>query len=221
MRDSNKSFKDWMEILHLICHCKKSDSINKILRKSRQTRYETVYHMVQKIRMEMGRVNSWFSQPNITEFAFDEMADLAFHNLPKKIRMCYKKSISRKRDKIRLVAPQFVFDAMLVLKAEKRETDYPYKKLLKTRSELRFRVLMKNMEYEEVNGRWSSIIRSNALKVLKGVYNYTYVKYLQGVLDEYSFKYNYRYSKRSKIRVLMNLIVRGRDYGKKADTQLT
>ena len=57
MRDSNKSFSEWMEILHLVLDTKKACSIKEILRLSQQTRYETVFHMIRKIQQEIGEIN--------------------------------------------------------------------------------------------------------------------------------------------------------------------
>ncbi|WP_139230386.1 hypothetical protein [Lishizhenia tianjinensis] len=165
--------------------------------------------MVQKIRVEMGKINSIDAINSYTEFMFLEMNRKVFMNLPLSIRMTFWKSPTRTRDKVRLVVPVFLHEAILNTKVQLLEkNNYPYKKLLFVNHEIVFNKKATQLSEEIINLKWRSHLRNNVMKLLKGIYHYTTGLHLQGVLDEYSFKYNYRNTKWCKLRMFMNLEIK-------------
>ncbi|WP_090247426.1 hypothetical protein [Lishizhenia tianjinensis] len=199
MKDSNKSFKDWWEIIHLICHSKKSYSINEIYRISQQTRYETVYHMVLKIRQEMGKINQIESSQYYTPIRFDKRKQSRQNYTrmtPYHLIVTYKKTKGRKQDKIRLTLSKSG-RKKLILALKKCSSNYPFPKLLHANNTLKTTEL-KCLEKCPILPKWENKLRNNIIKLIKGTYHQLQTLHLQGVLDEYSFKYNYRYALNTK-----------------------
>ena len=208
MRDSNKNFVDWLEILHLILHSKKSMSIKEIMRRSRQTRYETTYYMVQKVRMELGKINAHEVNEFMHYFIFKNPKSQRFYNLPKYMNLHYTTSINRKSDKINLVVPEFILNGVIAKKEEFLvQSNYPYIKILDNFNEYTLKSINKNITPLKIDKRWLTHIRGNVIKLLKGIYNYTTGFHLQNVLNEYSFKYNYRNSHKSKLLIFLDKYV--------------
>jgi len=216
MRDSNKNFVSWLEILHLILHSKKSIFIKEIMRRSRQTRYETTYYMVQKIRMELGKINTQDVNEFMHHFIFRNPKSKRFYNLPKYMNLHYAISKNRKADKINLVVPEFILNGIIAKKEEYSiQNNYSYQKLLDNCNECLLKSQSYNATLLKIDKRWQAHIRGNIIKLLKGIYNYTTGFHLQNVLNEYSFKYNYRNSGKSKLLIFLEKYID--TLGKKAD----
>ncbi|WP_170853626.1 hypothetical protein [Lishizhenia tianjinensis] len=197
MRDSNKSFSEWMEILHLVLDTKKACSIKEILRLSQQTRYETVFHMIRKIQQEIGEINFREVQECHAFLDAPEVFD-HFPNLPDKLEVFIKLSKRRTRDKIRLVLPMDLEKIELDLRHKLRcDCSYRFPKLLKhSRSCFSQDHACRHLTLKE---DWMIKIKANFLKVLDGIHHDFSRFHLQGKLDEYCFKYNHRYAEKSKL----------------------
>lgn len=181
LRDSNKSFCEWLEIIFLLLNDKKSLSINSIYRRSRQKRYETVYHMVRKIQIELGKLNKTEANNFYVKFLISEEA----------FRMNYSTSQGRKNDKIRLTLTKSAENQIQETKQimDKRKT-YPYPKILQKAVEIKG--IFKNQKQQKIGLNWRRKIKSNLFKLLNGMHHNISSFHIQACLDEYCFKYNQR-----------------------------
>lgn len=183
LRDSNKSFSEWLEIIYLLLNDKKSLSINSIYRRSRQKRYETVYHMVRKIQIELGKLNKAAAHEFYVKFSISE----------EHFRMNFSTSKSRKNDKIRLTlfeqAESEILESKRIIEKTK---NYPYPKLLKYSTQVTGDFM--NQEIQSIGLNWRRKIKSNLFKLLNGMHHNISSFHIQACLDEYCFKYNHRKS---------------------------
>lgn len=198
MRDSNKSFTEWLQILHLVCHTKKARSIAEIHRRSEQTRYETVYHMVQKIRREMGRVNllaSFNVKSRLPGIRIKNAPKLKFLNLY--IRLSAKSD----KDEIYLHLPKT--RSRQVLTRKRRILDlYPYPKLCARDIEFSIPFVKTSLPKDHKIEIWLNHVTQNLYRLLRGIFHYSSDFHVQGVLDEYVFKYNRRHEGDSVLDLL-------------------
>ncbi|MDX1446951.1 hypothetical protein [Lishizhenia sp.] len=200
MRDSNKSFFDWLEILHLVMNDKKPMSIKSILRQSRQKRYGTVLYMVRKIQKELGKINSKIQYTKISEITFqgDKINSI---NFPGKLTLCYTISEDRKRDEIRLFLSKTYRVYTRSLKKELLKSKFLFPKLLTNNEE--DELAISSCAEQGIKQDWKNKIKGNLFKLLKGIHHEVAWYNLQLILDEYSFKYNRRYSKEWKVDLFM------------------
>lgn len=201
MRDSNKSFAEWLEILHFVLNDKKPCSVKSILRQSKQTRYGTVRYMIRKIQLELGRVNQSLSFTKVSNLIFDGRF-IDSINFPEKLVLFISTSENKKRDKIRFVIPETLRDLNRRLFKELELTNFIYPKLLK----LFLPFSLKKTTPVKIKHSWSIKLTENAMKLLSGIHHEVAWYNLQFILDEYSFKYNYRNSKIWKVDVFLNQI---------------
>lgn len=190
MRDSNKSFFEWLEIIHMLCHTKKASSIAEIHRHSKQTRYETVYHMVQKVRAEMGRINLKMT------FHYQTKVRGLKAVLEQKINFLHlhiRKTANSSNDLIHLELP--VTRALCIKKLDKkRRLNYPYSKLIAFSLSRNPPLVTKTLKIQGKHKRWLRVLAENMQKQLRGIFHYCSDRHIQAVLDEYTFKYNHRLS---------------------------
>lgn len=202
MKDSKKPFKDWLEILFLLCSTKKSYSIHQIYLLSNQTRYETVYHMVLKVRQAMGVINSYETRENYAKIKLvrkRKFLDLRKNKIPYSGYLFYSKSSNRKRDKIRFLINDNTKIQVKSTIDKKLYRHYPYPKIL-TKNLLIHPPGFERMKQSKLNKVWKNKLQHNFLKIVKGVYHSITLLHLQSIMDEYSFKYNYRYQQ-NKLKI--------------------
>lgn len=199
MRDSNKSFTEWMEILHLMIDTKKACSIKEILRLSQQTRYETVFHMIRKIQQELALINRREIQECHALIDFSELQG-NYPKLPAKLEVFINLSRQRTRDQIRLVLPRDIENHELQIKHKLLcDCKYQFPKLLKHQNSSFTEIGKCGHVY--LNERWMKKVKENLTKVLGGIHHELSLFHLQGKLDEYCFKYNHRDALKSKLIV--------------------
>lgn len=207
MRDSNLPLKDWLEIIYLLTEGKKTDSTLNLLRKSRQTRYDTIAFAIKKLRLEMGKINSEIQNHPTTHIHFDngETQSLIDNpGIPENMNIYIKKLPFKYDDKIRLTLTPKDKDAMHKILEEKlKNQQFKLKKLF----ENTYTKLPDGLTPNKVNSNtqisksWEEKIKANFIKEVRGIYHNVSLLYMQGVMDEYCFKYNYRYSLTPKFQV--------------------
>ena len=196
MRDSNKTFREWMEILHLVLDVKKANSIKEITRLSIQTRYETVYHMVRKIQMNLAELNRLKVKGGRTSILLPEIENVN-SDLPKELELFVNKDNNKKLDEIRIVINENIEEIEINIKHHMAlHKFYSYPKLFRKRAS-NFKET-----YPEIDKDWSESwmrkIKENLIKVIRGVHHNVSLFHYQGELDEYCYKYNYRKAEVSK-----------------------
>ena len=201
MRDSNKSFSDWLEILHFVLNDKKPSSVKSILRQSRQTRYGTVRYMVRKIQCELGRINQDIEFLKVSNLLF-EGRFIDSINFPEEFVLCISPSKSKKNDKIRLILPQSHRVLIRKLFIELDSANFIYPKLLAQNLPIQSDV--KKLTVKKINTSWSLNLANNAMKLLRGIHHEVAWYNLQFIMDEYCFKYNHRYSKKWKVDLFLS-----------------
>lgn len=204
MRDSNLSYMDWLEILFLLLHDKKSNSVSKILRLSRQTRYETVAHAVKKIRNELAEIELLKIGENVDLLFFDKNEDesgtssIDTPGIPTSLYLYLNNSKSRKNDTIRLIIPVRYIDLLIDKQVElKKAGKYRLKKLLRP-------VYLKKIPKPHgVKGSWKKKLKENLIKNVKGIHHNINILHFQGVLNEYCFRYNHRFETENLLTIFM------------------
>lgn len=206
MRDSNLSFSDWLEIIFLQLQEKKSTSIKEITRLSKQSRYGTVAYAVKKIRAELININTSQTPSKVACINFNLSED--FHGvnsldtpkIPPTIILHINPSSNRKRDKIHLsldLKETLIYKRISEFKRDSSSREY--RKLLISK---RFPVSdKKKMLF--IKNSWYKKIKENLIKCIKGVYHQTTLFHLEGILGEYSFKYNNRHHLNSKYLIFL------------------
>lgn len=203
MRDSNKSFSDWLEILHLVMNDKKPISVQGILRQSKQKRNGTVLYMIRKIQLELGKINSKTKYSKISEISFEGSRKKSI-NFPDRIVVCYKPSENRKRDEIRLFLNNNYRCYARNLKRNLLSTNFSFPKLLV--DEGINEVNQKYYQRQKIKVNWRNKITGNLIRLLDGIHHEVAWYNLQLILDEYCFKYNRRYSIEWKVDLFMQEI---------------
>lgn len=200
MRDSNKSYSDWLEILHLVLNDKKPISVKGILRVSKQKRYGTVLYMVRKIQLELGKVNAKIKYTKISDLTF-QGSKVNSINFPENLVICYNISSSRNRDEIRLLPPKELRYYTKALKMKLKSKTFLYPKLLEdsTIDELE----LMNYSEQKIKKTWKKKITGNIMRLLEGIHHEVAWYNLQFILDEYTFKYNLRYCEEWKVNLFL------------------
>ncbi|WP_139230268.1 transposase [Lishizhenia tianjinensis] len=191
-----------MEILYLTCDFKKSPSICEIHRQSSLKRYETVYYMVQKIRIEMGDIiGKEF-------FEYNDLMEFDLHSKSNPLSMCevyYGKSEGEKFDRIKLEIDCYSWNLADSIVHSKKK-DYKMLKILfsnygrpmfNAEAEKRW-IRAKVMKYN-----WCKNVVGNFTRIVKGTYHHISLLHIQKAMDEYNFKYNYRKEIKSKIEIFL------------------
>lgn len=205
LRDSNKKYSEWLEIIFLLLNSKKALSISEIVRLSRQTCYNTVYHMVRKIDNELGFINQLEASEFKTIIPFDS-EDNPSADFPSELTFQFSLTKSRTKDKIRLVLSQERKKKILNQKCNCLNTKkYSFPKVLSIGIDL----LQCSLPLNEKNikTKWRNTIKENILRVINGIHHEIKGFHLQAKLDEYSFKYNYRHSKKPKLLVFFQRLI--------------
>ncbi|WP_139230340.1 transposase [Lishizhenia tianjinensis] len=159
--------------------------------------------MVQKIRKVMGEVNlkAYFSKRSAIEVGIEKECDY--------FSVFYGKQVAGGLDFIRLEIPQYLHNRYRRMSTELRgKESFRNKKILLSRFkvyEIYPKYLRKSIESRTLYKNWERKILSNFLRELKGVFHHVSFMYLQNVLDEYCFKYNFRYGKEDKFRTLIRI----------------
>lgn len=215
MRDSNKPFRVWMEVLFLQLNPKKALSIKEIMAVTGERKYETVYHMVRKIDNELGRINQQMAKTFETIFSFEEEKELP-PNFPTHLRMSFTTSPNRRRDLIRFIVTKHELRNIEKEKKDRLDTEqYPFPKLFSQHPDLG--KTEGQRKFKEISIHWKKILKENLLRIVDGIYHEISLLHLQSVLDDYCFKYNFRHSEKPKIYSFFEELTR--NIGKIPDTQ--
>lgn len=202
MRDSNKSFTEWMEILHLVLNTKKAYSIKEILRLSQQTRYETVFHMIRKIQQELATINQLEVQERHAILDVSELHENSA-TLPGELEVFINLSKRRTRDQLRFVLPREIETAELRKKQSLLYAcNYQFPKLL-AKQKCSFSKI-ETCSQIALNDKWMHKVKENLMRVLDGIHHELSLFHIQGKLDEYCFKYNHRHAQRPKLVVFFD-----------------
>lgn len=197
MRDSNKSFREWLEIIFLQLRPKKAFSIKEIMSLTGQVKYDTVYHMIRKIDNELGRINAACADKFETILSFEGFENLP-PEFPKHLHMTYVTTPSRKHDKIRFVLSQEDLQRISKIKKDRLEEKYySFPKVFRDAPDKDD--VQKSRIFKNVPSRWKRILKENLIRVLDGIYHEISLAHLQATLDDFSFKYNNRRSEIPKL----------------------
>ena len=145
--------------------------------------------MVQKIRNEMGRIN--------LNMRFHYQTKIKGLKAVKKklniLNLYIQQSKSNCNDHIHIELP---LSRTVSLKQHfLRETqNYPYPKLRDSTLKRKPVSSPPSLPIHNKHKRWLTIITENIQKQLKGIFHFVSDKHVQGILDEYAFKYNHRLS---------------------------
>lgn len=201
MRDSKISFKYWVEVMYLLLETKKSFSICEIQRLTSMKRYGTVYYMVQKIRVAIAEINRSLKMKKKSLIFFDLHTSDAPTNPPTYLQILYGKNDASNFDFIHLDLPGYLKFKCEKLNDQKLdEKNYRFKKVLSFKN---LNDKRKTIESFPLQKKWAKCIGENLLKEIKGIYHSISLLHLQKVLDEYSFKYNYRHERKSKFIIFV------------------
>ncbi|SFT66074.1 hypothetical protein SAMN05216474_1615 [Lishizhenia tianjinensis] len=217
MRDSNLQLRDWLEIIYLITQGKKTDSVLNLLRKSRQTRYDTLAYAVKKLRLEMGQINKQLLDQPKTLLHFEKRETESIIDLPgipQNIDLQILKQPFKNYDRIRLTLSSNDVKEVFKLKSHRLlNPNYRYKKLF---AENVSKPTTLNKEFIVLNGAkikktWEQKLKTNFIKELRGIYHNVSIVFMQGVMDEYCFKYNNRHSLTPKFKVFVYQLLMTKD----------
>ena len=204
MRDSNLKFIDWLEIIFLITQGKKTDSTLNLLRKSRQTRYDTLAFAIKKLRLEMGKINvsktSKFNQ-NINFGEHEIQSKIDYTGIPSSMNLFLKKLETKNYDKIRLTLSQH--DRTQLKEIYKTKIHSPNNRQKKLHYLIDGPEASSNQALKKIKTSWLLKIKENFTKEVRGIYHNISLPYIQGVMDEYCFKYNCRHSLTDRFKVFM------------------
>lgn len=208
MRDSNLSFVEWMELIFLVLHGKKSRSISEILRLSRQTRHDTVSYAVKKIRQELidTKLKADAEFYDLIEFDHDSdeigLNSIDTPGIPTTIKIFIKPSKLKRQDQIYLeISGKYHLDILSTKISRHLSPQYRHKKLCT--------IKIKNEESNSlpstINHLWKKKVKENFIKSVKGIHHNLSLLFMQGVLNEYCFKYNLRNSSLDPLSAFMQL----------------
>ncbi|WP_139230240.1 transposase [Lishizhenia tianjinensis] len=183
---------------------KKTLSIAEIHRLTGMKRYGTVFYMVHKIRVELGRLNKKEFLDKSSILPIDKKMKVEPVNLPEYLNIRYGKEVNHTLDKIYLIVPyNWKLNSSLEQLQKICCVGYRYKKVLKN-SLSTFRG--RQFERRKLEQKWSSNLSGNLIREIEGIYHNISPLHFQKVLDEYCFKYNYRHSRKGKFLSFFYLI---------------
>lgn len=208
MRDSNLTFAEWMEIIYLVLNGKKTRSISEILRLSKQTRHDTVSYAVKKIRQELSKNNIKKSSHLNDLLLFDHQSDEVGTNsldspgIPISLVLYIQKSPNNRKDNIQVeLYGKYKIEALKLKVSRFISTNYRHKKLchIKIKTEKSPSIPSK------INRNWKRKIQENLIKNIKGLHHNVSILFIQGILNEYCFKYNHRHSNIDRMNEFMRI----------------
>lgn len=188
MRDSNKTFIEWLEIIYIMCQTKKAISIAEIHRQSIQTHYETVYHMVQKVRAEMGCINLKLKFHFQTKI--NGLKAVLNHKI-KFLELYIQKREGLGYDYVHLKLPKTRV-CKINRKNKQKSINYPYPKLISIALNKVYPITREKLIIHNKHKKWLRILAENIQKQLRGIFHFCSDQHIQGILNEYTFKYNLR-----------------------------
>lgn len=198
------SLLTWFHGIYLICNTKKGMSACEVQRQLGIRRYEPVWYMLQKIRCSMLSVNDLAEQTY--GFTYNQM----YEGRIGKLRKNESYTQIRKREILVMWSQDYetgkisgkmkmtsihrlsLKEMQDIEKGHKIETNYiaRYKRLVSM--DTGFTRLSKKPSLRP-KIPWVEIAIINAKKILMGIHHFVSGKYVQLYLNEFTFKYNYRW----------------------------
>lgn len=201
MRDSNLKYSEWLELIFLFLQGKKSKSVLEITRLSRLKRYDTVAYAIKKIRKELFFINKEipYTHKTIMNFSHDsdelDINSIDTPGIPIEIELSFTRFTSTKNDLISLSLCGDYLNKLRINQKEKfQQKTYRFKKLCYHQE-----INQSQLSKENIGKEWYKKLKENLIKTIKGTYHNLQLFHLQGILSEYSFRYNYRKKENLKL----------------------
>jgi transposase-like protein len=185
LQHAHLSFRKWYLCITLMVGTKKSISAKEMQRQLSHSRYRTIWFMMQKIRMAMGKdemerfcgsfiKNHEFPLPQMDYNGF-QTEEIRIKLLPTK-----KSHVSADLPGIYRIKEDIYFtDSKTVLNFLQKNSTF-------------MKRYQGHTTLNAVNSKWAKILSSNFTKSLIGIHHRVSLFYLQNYLDQFSYRFNRR-----------------------------
>lgn len=200
MQHAHLPLRKWYLCLALMSCSKKGLSTKEIQRQMGHSRYRTIWELMQKIRMSLGKeekemrmmVQHFMIQNNV---ASPGSTDMTFNQV--EMRLIFNESTHYPLKIKGLFSPKPEFVSGVSKNGLSLNSSYSYD----------FKSNVKKFNSQS-KSKWARIHRSNFNRLIVGIHHRVSLVYLQNYLDEFCFRINHKNNLKSMFDTYLNTIVK-------------